>query len=244
MMIRTGVQRRLFSVSSQVLKTKKKIEVQLLKDFEGLGKKGEIVKVLPSKMINYLHPNNGAAYILPGQQPRIPVVEKEVPVLTTETIAKKVIQTVDKPDSENVDKPVSKADLFKGFLFDVKEDASEVSNQSKPAEDESYFKSEAFRELPSTLTFERSTNNSGALSKPITKEEFASILESYTDKAFKPEEISFYHIDKDSKIKVEELDYAALYETVVSVKGSSPVTKSIFIDSTTILRDNLPERPL
>lgn len=53
-----------------------KIPVQLLKDFDNFGYRGEVIKVLPSVMRNYLHMGNGAAYITNEVGPRIPVVDK------------------------------------------------------------------------------------------------------------------------------------------------------------------------
>ncbi|ODV87101.1 hypothetical protein CANARDRAFT_26534 [[Candida] arabinofermentans NRRL YB-2248] len=55
---------------------KNRIPVQLLKDFQGIGLKGEIVQVKPSLMINKLHRYNGAVYLnYKGSKPLIPVVK-------------------------------------------------------------------------------------------------------------------------------------------------------------------------
>ncbi|QPG76018.1 hypothetical protein FOA43_003404 [Brettanomyces nanus] len=55
---------------------KKRIVVQLLKDFAGVGVKGQVVHVKASTMINRLHPFNGAAYLnYSGAEPVIPVVQ-------------------------------------------------------------------------------------------------------------------------------------------------------------------------
>ncbi|VVT53251.1 uncharacterized protein SAPINGB_P003479 [Magnusiomyces paraingens] len=71
--------RRSFSSSAAVMRgaADKRIPVQLLKDFPGLGFRGEIVKVLPGRMRNQLHRNNGAAYVLRGEELRIPLVKRE-----------------------------------------------------------------------------------------------------------------------------------------------------------------------
>lgn len=57
-------------------KVPEKIPVQLLKDHANVGLQGEIVRVRPAFMRNYLHRDNGACYITKQQGPRIPVVEK------------------------------------------------------------------------------------------------------------------------------------------------------------------------
>ncbi|ODV93640.1 hypothetical protein PACTADRAFT_35398 [Pachysolen tannophilus NRRL Y-2460] len=68
---------KFLNVRFSAISKRKRIQVQLLNDVQNLGSKGEIVSVRPSYMINVLHRNNGASYILPNQGPRIPVVEKQ-----------------------------------------------------------------------------------------------------------------------------------------------------------------------
>lgn len=56
---------------------KNRIDVQLLKDFPGVGVRGQIVAVKPSAMSNKLYPYNGAVYMNhAGAEPAIPVVSK------------------------------------------------------------------------------------------------------------------------------------------------------------------------
>lgn len=73
------ISRRFFSVSAPSLRGKldKRIPVQLLKDFPGLGVRGEIVRVLPGRMRNELHMGNGAAYVLKGEPLKIKLVTRE-----------------------------------------------------------------------------------------------------------------------------------------------------------------------
>lgn len=52
-----------------------KISVQLLQDYQPLGVAGEIVRVKPAFMRNFLHVGNKACYMTNG--PRIPVVERK-----------------------------------------------------------------------------------------------------------------------------------------------------------------------
>lgn len=58
------------------LRRREKILVQLLKDVPSVGVAGEILKVQPAYMRNFLHVNNKACYITESEGPRIPVVEK------------------------------------------------------------------------------------------------------------------------------------------------------------------------
>jgi hypothetical protein len=57
---------------------KNRIDVQLLKDFPGVGVKGQIVSVKASTMSNQLYPYNGAVYMnYKGAQNAIPVVTRQ-----------------------------------------------------------------------------------------------------------------------------------------------------------------------
>ena len=55
----------------------KKVTVQLLKDWPGVGYKGQVVSVSDGMMRNRLHPHNGAAYVLKGEPLRIPLYSEE-----------------------------------------------------------------------------------------------------------------------------------------------------------------------
>lgn len=88
----SSLARRSFSTSSPAFRGKldKRIPVQLLRDFPGLGYKGEVVKVLPGRMRNQLHRNNGAAYVLENEPLRIELVKRETiqAVIDAENAAK------------------------------------------------------------------------------------------------------------------------------------------------------------
>ncbi|KAG7810976.1 hypothetical protein KL921_002604 [Ogataea angusta] len=78
MFVTRAIQGRItrFGVRYSAISKRKRIPVQLLKDFPTIGVKGQIVQVKPSVMINRLHPKNGAVYMhLPDSKPKIPVVE-------------------------------------------------------------------------------------------------------------------------------------------------------------------------
>lgn len=65
-----------FATTRAAASKSSKIRVQLLKDFPLVGARGEVIRVKPAFMRNYLHVNNGACYLLEGQEPRIPVVKR------------------------------------------------------------------------------------------------------------------------------------------------------------------------
>lgn len=61
-----------------------RIPIQLLQDIKGVGIRGEVLRVKPAYMRNDLHMGNRAAYILKGQAPPIPVVERPTPIAPVE----------------------------------------------------------------------------------------------------------------------------------------------------------------
>lgn len=87
-------------------KVPEKIPVQLLKDHPTVGLQGEIVRVRPAFMRNYLHRGNGACYLTKEQGPRIPVVEKSrqkerKPVVEAKNETKIVEQVQNQQDESN-----------------------------------------------------------------------------------------------------------------------------------------------
>lgn len=69
--------RSIFRQSVRTAKTKTdKIPVQLLQPVSRIGRTGEIVRVRPAYMRNFLHADNKACYITKTEGPRIPVVAK------------------------------------------------------------------------------------------------------------------------------------------------------------------------
>lgn len=62
-----------------------RIPIQLLQDIKGVGVRGEVLRVKPAYMRNNLHMGSRAAYILKGQSPPIPVVQRRAPIAPVET---------------------------------------------------------------------------------------------------------------------------------------------------------------
>lgn len=71
MLSRASVARQFVRYASRT----EKISVQLLKDYQPLGVAGEVVRVKPAFMRNFLHVGNKACYMVDG--PRIPVVQRK-----------------------------------------------------------------------------------------------------------------------------------------------------------------------
>ncbi|OBA20074.1 hypothetical protein METBIDRAFT_25869, partial [Metschnikowia bicuspidata var. bicuspidata NRRL YB-4993] len=139
-----------------------KVHVQLLQDCLPLGVKGQIVRVKPGYMRNFLHVGNKACYIVDGQGPRIPVVEKPRPASPAE--GKKVV--LKKPvKKESV--PVLSLDDLSNLFTNARtakaaEDAPAQSFTAEPATS-TYSLAELGDSLPGTFTI-------SAPSFPISKD--------------------------------------------------------------------------
>ncbi len=94
---------RKFGVRYTAQSKKKRVTVQLLRDFPSIGVKGQIVHVKASTMINKLHRGNGAIYLnFKGAQPKIAVVDpKEIQAIKDKE-REKATTTVDSKVEEPV----------------------------------------------------------------------------------------------------------------------------------------------
>lgn len=93
MFAKTSVARHFVRYASR----SEKISVQLLQDYQPLGGAGEIVRVKPAFMRNFLHVGNKACYLNDG--PKIPVVAKK----RTVDAKKPVKTTVDKTQDQQAE---------------------------------------------------------------------------------------------------------------------------------------------
>ncbi|GME87871.1 hypothetical protein B5S28_g1295 [[Candida] boidinii] len=209
-----------FGVRFSAQSKKKRITVQLLKDFPEFGVKGQIVQVKPSIMMNKLHRNNGACYILPGQGPRIPVVEpkEEVKTVEDELAAKESV----KPQ------PTPKA---KAKLFSLDELVSVNINELLGTSLEVLA-----AKIPKKIVFLNDAEEDGSLKKPINNERLISTLGSLIKKELKEDESignffkettltvsnqdgSYKTIEKTGKYKltINDLNAKELFQTIIEV---------------------------
>ncbi|ODV91364.1 hypothetical protein CANCADRAFT_123194 [Tortispora caseinolytica NRRL Y-17796] len=116
--------RRLFS-SGQVLSAKRPrvVRVQLLKNVESFGHRGQILEVPSSIMRNFLYRNGRAAYLNEGEEPPIPVVsEADVAAMKAEQM--KAVEAVNE-----VKKSVfTKTSLFKKVDNNASRKTIDVNN--------------------------------------------------------------------------------------------------------------------
>ncbi|GME75610.1 unnamed protein product [[Candida] boidinii] len=209
-----------FGVRFSAQSKKKRITVQLLKDFPEFGVKGQIVQVKPSIMMNKLHRNNGACYILPGQGPRIPVVEpkEEVKTVEDELAAKELA----KPQ------PTPKA---KAKLFSLDELVSININELLGTSLEVLA-----AKIPKKIVFLNDAEEDGSLKKPINNERLISTLGSLIKKELKEDESignffkettlnvsnqhgSYKTIEKTGKYRltINDLNAKELFQTIIEV---------------------------
>lgn len=192
---------RAFSSSASTLRgaIDKRIPVQLLRDFEGLGVKGEIVQVAPGRMRNQLHRNNGAAYILKNLPPRIKVISRES-ILEKQRLEREEREAKEREElekkaiteaSERSRRHVAQADMMAalGNLTNLNFDVASASNASASAsastvegnpgelsESEAYFVESALNDAPGVTIVTVNNQTSGILSSPFTA---ADISEQY-----------------------------------------------------------------
>ncbi|GMM33160.1 hypothetical protein DASC09_004850 [Saccharomycopsis crataegensis] len=248
-MLRTCLQKRAFSQTSAAYKVKQKIEVQLLKDFQGIGRRGQIVKVLPSKMINMLHPHNGAAYILEGQPPRIPVVEANPEDPIVKKIIKKPVESPLESASTESKSPADSESVFKSlglsFSFEKPQIEDEAAAPAADAASDVYYKLEAYQDLPGTLTYNYDADSTGFLKKPITKTQFSETLSNLTGYVLNESQIKFQYLSDAGKKELPTLDFVGSYELIINIGKYEPVKKNIFIDSESFTKrgKELPTRP-
>lgn len=147
-----------------------RITVQLLQDFEPLGTAGELVRVKPAFMRNFLHVGNKACYITNG--PRIPVVErKREPVVTQKVKAPKPTQAAEDPVAESG--PAMSLDelssLFSSMRGKKGTTASSVFQTQETTSVATYSLAELGESLPATYSL-------SGIEYPLTREALAQVV--------------------------------------------------------------------
>lgn len=192
-----------------------KAEVQLLKDFPSVGKKGQILKVSHSLMRNKLHPHNGACYIVPGQGPRIPIYKEP----------KKIIRVAPKPSkvgTPNAPAPKKISIDIEGLLLNIPKDNSKASSRIQPSK-ASYSLFNLSVNL-GDLKF-KVQEEDGSLKTPIDKSAIAAQIKKMVN-------ISVPESDITLKIKrdvISEITKTGEYR--LEIGTSEKAIKKIFVDA-------------
>ncbi|GEQ70216.1 hypothetical protein JCM33374_g3892 [Metschnikowia sp. JCM 33374] len=187
-----------------------KIPVQLLQDCLPLGVTGQIVRVKPAYMRNFLHVGNKACYLLKDQEPRIPVVEKS----RAPTVVVKKVSVEKKPVQEETVPVLSLDDLSNLFTNSRAARATEASPSqgfTAQAATSSYSLAELGDSLPTTFTI-----NSPAF--PITKDFLATTIFNSTGIEIPSSAIM---VKNEKGENVVEIETPGRYSWVFSVSGQT-----------------------
>lgn len=212
-----------------------KIPVQLLKDFSGLGYKGEIVQVPPGRMRNELHVNNGAAYVLKGEPLRIPLKTREsIEAEKAELAARVVKQKEEKRAKDRIARQereksdrAERVKRLTNLQF-----GSNVSAAQESLEPESNIGASAFivesalRSLPKTIHIQRETKgeDDGFLMADFTINDLAQHVTRLTGTQVSASIVKFsVKTGRKDYTDTSLIDYIGSYRAVFSVPGGHPV---------------------
>lgn len=146
------------SHASRKLKVPEKIPVQLLKNVESIGVKGEVINVRPAFMRNFLHVDNKATYILKGEKPPLPVVIKAANPIQPKVEKHEV--KIDTTKVKQTTSAISLDELSSLFQKMSKKSGQKVVStsfvQDEPASENIYSISELKQAIPSVYTIQTS----------------------------------------------------------------------------------------
>lgn len=211
-----------------------KVPVQLLKDFPGLGYRGEIVHVKPGRMRNELHVNNGAVYMVKGAAPRIPVVsraeidarrakEEESKKMKEQKVQEKLAQEERERELQQQQKRVSHMTnlLFKNPVGSSGEKAAAGAASGADA----YVLSAAMSSLPKTLHIKWTTagESDSALDIELTTVDIANHLSVLLGHQVKPSYLKFDTASGNA------IDKVGSYQLSVMVPGASEKVVNIAV---------------
>jgi hypothetical protein len=169
-----------FASSSRRTKLPEKIAVQLLKPVPNIGVTGQVVRVKPAFMRNFLQVSNKAAYILKGQQPPLPVVKKDSSVgqniPSQKSQSAPIVPEQQQPSSQVKPAPSAMSldelsSLFKNMRHSKRGPASKLDTVASDAE-VTFTISELKQTIPASFTIKTSES----LSFPLSKSAIASVL--------------------------------------------------------------------
>uniref|UniRef100_A0A060TCP6 ARAD1D01254p n=1 Tax=Blastobotrys adeninivorans TaxID=409370 RepID=A0A060TCP6_BLAAD len=211
-----------------------KIPVQLLKDFPGLGYRGEIVHVKPGRMRNELHVNNGAAYLVKGAAPRIPVVSREEidarrakEEESKKTKEKKIQEQLAKEKQEReLQQRQKRVSHMTNLLFNKPAESSgeKATAGAAPGAD-AYVLSSAMSSLPKTLHIKWTTagESDSALDIELSTVDIANHLSILLGHQVKPSYLKFNTESGNT------IDKVGSYQLSVLVPGSSEKVLNIAV---------------
>lgn len=142
-----------------------KITVQLLQDYPPLGVRGELVRVKPAFMRNFLHVDNKACYTVDG--PRIPVVTR------TKTVEVPKPKVVEKVVKERAATPALSLDELSSMFLLMRKNNASKSGAFETAAAQGTYVAELEESLPLTYTLQNA-------SFPVSRDVLAQTVFSVT----------------------------------------------------------------
>lgn len=209
-----------------------KVPVQLLKSIPQLGAAGEIIKVRPAYMRNYLSMNNRAAYIVEGQGPRLPVVEKSF-VEKKPVVVQEVVETIAPVEAaNNVASGALSLDELSNLFSTMRSKNSKRAETTEPStltasSDSTYSLLELKESIPNIVTI--TVGESTAL--PITKELLISTIFNLVGTQVPTSAISIAK-ESDPHSLISEITEVGRFKWIISSPVESPaVTKTLVVKS-------------
>ncbi|KAH3679322.1 hypothetical protein WICMUC_001062 [Wickerhamomyces mucosus] len=201
-------------------KRENRIQVQLLRDFEQYGVKGEIIEVLPGLMRNTLYPNNGACYIIPKKNlgPRIPVVKREKQVDTITQQVNEVSKTEIKVQEKDVKEQKPKSPIsIKGLLFTKQDNTTNENSIEASTNDYSLI----------ALDIKLGDQVALNLSEKLNKAQVVSQILKLTGIKISSSDLSIQY----GKVFVDEITEAGKYRLIISPEFSNGerITKALIV---------------
>lgn len=148
-----------------------KVSVQLLQDYQPLGVAGEVVRVKPAFMRNFLHVGNKACYMVDG--PRIPVVQRKKDAVAEKPKRKTQEKVLaQEPQAKKESAPALSLDELSSLFTTMRSSKAKKSSsvgfqaESSPVESVAYSLTELGDSLADTFTL-------NAKKYPITRDQLA-----------------------------------------------------------------------
>lgn len=197
-----------------------RITVQLLKDVHPLGAAGELIRVKPAFMRNFLHVDNKACYITKDHGPRIPVVEKKRESLEKKTKVQETPAAKVQEDAAATTGPALSLDELSNLFSNMrmakgKNNATAGFQTAEASPQIAYSLAELGESLPATYTLPSSQF-------PLAKAELAQVVFNSTGIEIPASAIKVNGADG---AVVEEIATAGVYTWTFLAPGDASTLK-------------------
>ncbi|ODQ64649.1 hypothetical protein NADFUDRAFT_47267 [Nadsonia fulvescens var. elongata DSM 6958] len=212
-------------------KSKKKISVQLLTKIKGLGEKGEIINVLPAFMRNFLHKENQASYVLPGQEPKIPVLTKAMidakkeelrqknRLLYEAALAKKAAEATIDPAQIALENARARSRVNRSVEELTNLRFTEPNNTTHTTGRKITLN--ALDSFPPVLRLKRSSQTTGFLDQPITMAELTERISQLVDADVSTTDLEVILNQNGKSEVISELDFVGKYQLFINIPGQT-----------------------